>query len=126
MDSKISYHGDSEYIDCQEDLNKIYQEKTNKVIIRVMFEWYEHQEKLSRIFLNLGKKQAMNFWLRAVIHRKYITEEKEINKGLYNFNETPFQPKQNIVSKSLIHDYLHQIEIHSLCQAYTNMWREDC
>ena len=67
----------------------------------------------------MEKEQAVKRWIRAISSAgKEISEEKELDMELYNLTGTPFWTKK-IVSKSLIQDYLDQMEIHSLKHAQT-------
>ena len=49
----------SEYIKTNKKLDKIYQEKTNGIRIRIKYDWYEYGEKSSIFFLNLEKSLAV-------------------------------------------------------------------
>ena len=51
LESKFRYRDDPEYIHCKEELDKLYQGKINGAIIRIRCNWYEHGEKLFKVFL---------------------------------------------------------------------------
>ena len=47
------------YVETNEKLDKIYQEKTNGIRIRSKYNWYKHGEKSSKFFLNLEKSRVV-------------------------------------------------------------------
>ena len=48
-----------EYNDCKTQLEQIYKVNANGIKIRSKCEWYEHEEKSSKFFLNLEKSRAI-------------------------------------------------------------------
>ena len=78
LESKIRFRDDPEYIHCKEELEKLYQEKTNSAIIRSRCDWYEHEIKSSKFFLNLEKICAAQNQIRTIsCSEKKMTDEKE-------------------------------------------------
>ena len=55
------------YIEANEKLDKIYQEKKNGIRIRSTCNWYEHGEESSKIFLNLEKTRAIQNKIRNIL-----------------------------------------------------------
>ena len=54
--------------------------------IRSKCEWYKHEEKSSKFFLNLEKSRAIQGQVRTVIYSdKEINDETEINNHIYYF-----------------------------------------
>ena len=47
-----------EYNSCKTQLEQIYKMITNGMKIRSKCEWYEHEERSSKFFLNLEKSRA--------------------------------------------------------------------
>ena len=56
-----------EYIETNEKLDKIYQEKGNGIRIRSKCNWYKHGEKSSKFFLNLVKSRAVQNQIRNIL-----------------------------------------------------------
>ena len=78
LGSKIRYRDDPEYIHYEEELDKLYQGKINGAIIRSRCDWYEHGEKSSKLFFNLGKNRAVQNQVRTIsCSEKEITDEKK-------------------------------------------------
>ena len=50
LENKTNYIENSEYIDCRNELDKIYEQKINDMRIRSKCDWYEYGEKSSIIF----------------------------------------------------------------------------
>ena len=48
-----------DYLECERDLNYIYDQKVEGIKIRSKYNWYEDGEKSSKIFLNLEKNGAI-------------------------------------------------------------------
>ena len=61
-----------DYNDCKTHLEQIYKIKTNGIKVRSKCEWYEHGEKSSKFFLNLGKSRAIQGQVRTVIYKKLM------------------------------------------------------
>ena len=102
LESKIRDRDDSEYVHCKEELDKLYDGKINGAIIRSSCDWYEHGQKSSKFFLNLEKNRAVQNQIKTIsCSEKEITDEKEINTELFQFNKARFEPKIN-VSNALI------------------------
>ena len=59
LENSPSFVNNPEYIETNEKLDKIYQEKTNGIRIKSKCNWYEHGEKSSNFFLNLEKSRAV-------------------------------------------------------------------
>ena len=54
--------------------------------IRSKCEWYEHEEKSSKFFLNLEKNRAIQGQVRTVNYNdKETNDETEINNHIYCF-----------------------------------------
>ena len=104
LENSPSFVNNPEYIETNEKLDKIYQEKTNGIRIRSKCNWYEHGEKSSKFFLNLEKSRAVQNQIRNVlIDNIEINNQKDINKKLYLyyknlFNERPHLSEHDINS----------------------------
>ena len=55
LENSPSFVDNPEYIETNEKLDEIYQEKTNGIRNRNKWNWYERGEKSSNFFLNLAK-----------------------------------------------------------------------
>ena len=60
LENSPSFVVNPEYIETNEELDKIFQEKTNGIRIRSKCNWSEHGEKSSTFFLNLEKCCAVS------------------------------------------------------------------
>ena len=67
LENSPSFVNNSEYIETNEKLDKIYQEKANGIRIRSKCNWYEHGEKSSKFFLNLEKSCAVQNQIRNIL-----------------------------------------------------------
>ena len=56
LESNVNNH--EEYNSCKTQLEQIYKMITNGMKIRSKCEWYEHEERSSKFFLNLEKSRA--------------------------------------------------------------------
>ena len=83
---------------CKLELENIYDKKAEGAKTRSKCEWYQHEEKPAKFFLNLEKQKAINTTVRHLIDDgKDITDPKEINACICKFYKNLF--KKN-VSKS--------------------------
>ena len=123
LEPKISYCEDPENIDCGEGLDKIYQKKTNGIIIGSNCECYNHG-KNHLFFSDLEKEQALQSQIRTILSPgKILMKKKRVRRNSTTFRKFFFY---FFFKKSLIQDYLEyfkllQIEIPSLNRACTNM-----
>ena len=69
--TNTNYFKNSEYIDCRNKLDKIYEQKINGMRIRSKCDWNEYGEKSSKFFLNLEKSRAVQSTIQN------ITKDKE-------------------------------------------------
>ena len=92
LESKIRYKDDSKYINCKEELDKLYQGKINGATIRNRCDWYEHGEKSSKFFLNLQKNCTVQNQITNIsCSEKEISNGKEINTELFKFYKVLFE-----------------------------------
>ena len=104
-----SFVNNPEYIETNEKLDKIYQEKTNGIRIRSKCNWYEHGEKSSKFFLNLEKSRAVQNQIRNVlIDNIEINNQKDINKELYLYYKNLFNKRQHL-SEHDINNFLNTV-----------------
>ena len=90
-------------------IDKIYQEKTNGIRIRNKCNWYEHGEKSSKSFLNLGKSCAVQNQIRNVlIDNMEINNQKDINKELSLYYKNLFNKRQHL-SEHDINNFLNSL-----------------
>ena len=64
LENSPSFVNNSEYIETNEKLDKIYLGKANSIRIRSKCNCYEHKEKSSKFFLNLEKSRALQNQIR--------------------------------------------------------------
>ena len=57
LEYDTNYIENSEYINCRNKLDKIYEQKSNGMRIRSKCDWHEYGEKSSKFFLNLEKSR---------------------------------------------------------------------
>ena len=96
-ENSSSFVVNPEYIESNEKLDKIYQEKTNGIRIRSKYNWYKHGEKSSKFFLNLEKSRAVQNQIRNVlIDNIEINNQKDINKELYLYYKNLFNERQHL------------------------------
>ena len=58
LETNTNYIKNSEYIDCTNKLDKIYEQKMNGMRIRSKCDWYEYGENSSKFLLNFEKSRA--------------------------------------------------------------------
>ena len=71
---KIPLVDNPKYIETNEKLDKIYQEKINGIRIRSKCNWYKHGGKSSKKVLNLEKSRAVQNQIR-----NFLIDSIEIN-----------------------------------------------
>ena len=109
LENSPSFVNNPEYIETNEKLDKIYQEKTNGIRIRSKCNWYEHGEKSSKFFLNLEKSRAVQNQIRNVlIDNIEINNQKDINKELYLYYKNLFNKRQHL-SEHDINNFLNTV-----------------
>ena len=59
LETRPNFVDNPEYTETNENLDMIYQAKTNGIRIRSKCNWYEHGEKSSKFFLKLEKSRAV-------------------------------------------------------------------
>ena len=76
----------------QKELDSIYDNIAEGITIRSKCDWYEHGEKSTKFFLNLGKKRGNQDQIRKlIIDEKEIDGDVEILKKIKSFCETLFK-----------------------------------
>ena len=89
-----------EYINCKDQLKKIYDDITESAKVRSRCQWYENGEKLTKFFLNLEKAKAMQCTIKKLeINHKQIDNSAEINKLLERFFEN--YVKENLEKRNM-------------------------
>ena len=58
LETNTNYIKNSEYVDCTNKLDKIYEQKMNVMRIRSKCDWYEYGENSSKFLLNFEKSRA--------------------------------------------------------------------
>ena len=58
-ETNTNFNFDDHYLECKNNLQQIYQEKTNAIKIRSKCNWYEFGEKSSKFFLNLKNQHVL-------------------------------------------------------------------
>ena len=82
LENNTNYIENSEYIDCRNKLDKIYEQKINGIRIRSKCDWYEYGEKSSKFFLNLEKTRSTQSTIRNITKdKKTLHVIKELMKN---------------------------------------------
>ena len=86
-----NFEENSNYLECKNRLDEIYENIANGIKIRSKCNWYEYGKKSSKFFLNLEKCHAVKSQVRSVIvdDNHYENPEK-INKQLFLFYKNLF------------------------------------
>ena len=109
LENSPSFVDNPEYIETNEKLDKIYQEKANGIRIRSKCNWYKHGEKSSKFFLNLEKSRAVQNQIRNVlIDNIEINNQKDINKELYLYYKNLFNERQHLLEND-INNFLNTV-----------------
>ena len=97
LENSPSFVNNPEYVETNEKLDKIYQEKANGIRIRSKCNWYEHGEKYSKFFLNLEKSRAVQNQIRNILKDNIvINNQKDMNKELYLYYKNLFNERQRL------------------------------
>ena len=84
LGTSANFVDNPKYTETNENLNKIYQEKTNRIRIRRQCDWYEQGEKSSKYFLDLEKSRAVQNQIRNIlIDNMEVNNQKDVNNDLY-------------------------------------------
>ena len=103
-----------EYINCKDQLKKIYDDITESAKVRSRCQWYENGEKLTKFLLNLEKAKAMQCTIKKLeINHKEIDNSAEINKLLERFFEKLCKRKLR-KTKYAYNEFLRDISLPSL------------
>ena len=92
LKSNTNYFENSEYMDCRNWLDKIYQQNINSMRIRSKCNWHRYGERSSKFFLNLEKSRASQSTIRNIAKdKKTLHVIKELIKNLFSFIKAYFQ-----------------------------------
>ena len=87
-------------------------------------EWYKHDEKSTKFFLNLEKKRHVQNGIRKLIaEEKEITDHKEISKNIKAFYETRFKrnfSKTNVEKQRFLNSLSTETLINEQYDLYEN------
>ena len=109
LESSTNFVDTPEYTETNEKLDKIYQEKANGIRIRSKCDWYEHEEKSSKFFLNLEISRAVQNQIRNILKDNIeINNQKGINKELYLYYKNLFNERQHL-SEHDINNFLNTV-----------------
>ena len=109
LENKPSFVYNPEYIETNEKLDNIYQEKANGIRIRSKCDWYEHEEKSSKFFLNLEISRAVQNQIRNILKDNIeINNQKDINTKLYLYYKNLFNERQHL-SEHDINNFLNGV-----------------
>ena len=99
---------------CKLELEYIYDKKAEVAKFNSKFEWYQHGEKPTKLFLNLEKQKAINTTVRHLIDdAKDITNIKEIDVCICKCNKNLF--KKNVSKSGLEREsFLNSIALPNL------------
>ena len=107
LENSPSFVNNREYIETNGKLDKIYQEKANGIRIRSKCDWYEHEEKSSKFFLNLEISRAVQNQIRNILKDNIeINNQKDINTKLYLYYKNLFNERQHL-SEHDINNFLN-------------------
>ena len=88
------------YNHYENELETIYDHIADGIKISSKCEWYEHDEKSIKFFLNLEKKRGVQNRIRKlIVEEKEITDHKEISRNIKTFYETLF--KRNFLKSNV-------------------------
>ena len=80
LDALISSNAEEtliqEYHKCKHQLEEIYNYVTQGIIIRSKVDWYEHGEKSSKYFLNLGKRNNAKSHIRKILNSNLVEQSE--------------------------------------------------
>ncbi len=105
MGQENMLRADLEYIDrlkesiniIQEDLDKIKDEESDKLIFRSKARWAEKGEKSNKYFLNLLKARQKAMIIRKIISNGTIAyKQDEISKAIRNFYQALYKKQTNL------------------------------
>ena len=97
LDNNTNYIEISEYIDCRNKLDEIYEQKINGMRIRSKCHCYEYGEKSSKVFFNLEKSRGAQSTIQNIRNdKKDLTYNKRINQELLDFHEGLFSDNLNV------------------------------
>ena len=96
LETRPNFVDNPEYTETDEKLDKIYQ-KNPKWYQNQKCDWYEHEEKSSKCFLNLGKSRAVQNQIRNIlIGNIEVNNQKYINNELYLHYKNLFNVRQHL------------------------------
>ena len=100
-----------EYTKTYEKLDKIYQEKVNRIRIRSKCNWYDRGEKSPKMFLSLEISRAFQNQIRNILTDNIeVNNQKDINSELYLYYKNVFNQKQHL-SEHNINNFLTLIRL---------------
>ena len=67
LEANANFNFDDHYVECKNNLEQIYEEKANGIKMRSKCNWYEFDEKSSKIFLNRENQHALQNQLRTFL-----------------------------------------------------------
>ena len=103
LENDTNYIKNSEYIDCRNKLDKIYEQKSNGMRIRSKCDWHEYGEKSSKFFLNLEKSRPAQRTIRNITKdKKNLTCHKRINQELLDFYKALFLENLNLFKNKIM------------------------
>ena len=109
LENNPSFVNNPEYIESNEKLDKIYQEKANGIRIRSKCNWYKHEEKSSIFFFKFRKiscsAKSNSKYLKRYIE---INNQKDINKELCLYYKNLFNMRQHL-SEHDINNFLNTV-----------------
>ena len=108
-----------EYHKCKADLDEIYDNIAEGVKIRSKYQWYEENEKSTKYFLNLEKKQAekSTIW-RLVTDKKDLVKRNDINNEIFSYFKSLFE-KTDQTDKLNHNTLLQSITTLSFCNKWS-------
>ena len=110
-----------EYHKCKSELDTLYDYITAGLIIRSKSNWYEQEEKSSKYFLNLEKRNQVKSHIRKLISDSVnvINDPSEILSSIKDFYATLYKHRSTKNERECL-EYLHSLNIPKLSEAERN------
>ena len=115
----------SKYNNIKNELDAIYDHNIEGIRVRNKCNWYKHNEKSTKICLNLEKQRgAQNTLKKLIVDDKETTDQTRILECIKEFYETLFKKReQKIVTE--IKSFLSHINIPKLSEDKRKLCEED-
>ena len=119
LDALISSNAEEtliqEYQKCKHQLEEIYNNVTQGIIIRSKVYWYEHGEKSSKYFLNLEKRNKAKSHIRKILNSNLVelSEPETVLSSIKSFYST-LHKKRNDKTETDCYNYFKTLNLPKL------------